>query len=265
MVVTINMANLPQGVSRKEPPQDREVSILCLQDLPLMCDSGTHQSTRDANLELFKLMVECTECSNIRIMKLNKLRRQRRIDSSGLCEVSDSEEEESLPNISSYITQTKISVHTWANWNVSSGSKAVEIGTHPLDDGQPVEGRIDTEQLGNTDWKVFIGTQSQMPILKPLKSDYVDYSILGPAFRLDEASKNVHELDPSIILNALKQMAHFRVFVPLSMFTTQSLHRIHDNIRDLYTKRKTRLSARKYILNSDRFPGKDTLTEQTFF
>ena len=104
-----------------------------------------------------------------------------------------------------------------------------------------------------------------MPILKPLKSDYVDYSILGPAFRLDEASKNVHELDPSIILNALKQMAHFRVFVPLSMFTTQSLHRIHDNIRDLYTKRKTRLSARKYILNSDRFPGKDTLTEQTFF
>jgi len=104
-----------------------------------------------------------------------------------------------------------------------------------------------------------------MPVPKPLKSDYVDYSILGPAFRLDEASKNIHELDTSIIPNALKQMAHCRVFVPLSMFTTQSLHRIHDNIRDLYMKRKTRLSAGKYILNLDCFPGKDTLTEQTFF
>jgi len=33
----------------------------------------------------------------------------------------------------------------------------------------------------------------------------------------------------------------------------------------LYTKRKTGLSARKYILNSDCFLGKDTLTKHTFF
>src|SRR5882724_3345618 len=119
MVVTINMANLPQGVSGKEPPQDREVSILCPQEMPSIHDSGTRQSARDANLELFKLMVEHMEHSNIRIRKLNELRRQRGIDSSGLCEVSDSEEEESLPNIFSYISQAKMSVHTQVDWKVS--------------------------------------------------------------------------------------------------------------------------------------------------
>ena len=84
------------------------------------------------------------------------------------------------------------------------------------------------------------------------------------AIKLSEASKNVYESDLSVISNVLKQMAHYQVFIPLSMFTSQS-HIIHDNIGDLYTKKKTGLSSGKYVLNSDLFPNKDLLTEQTVF
>jgi len=132
-------------------------------------------------------------------------------------------------------------------------------------DSNEASGSDERGQLGNSDWQALITSQDQLPNPKLTKSDYLDYSTLGPAFKLEEASKNVLELDPSIILNALKQMAHCRVFIPLLMFTTQALKTIRDNVGDLYTKKKTGLSAGKYILNSDCFPDKNTLTEQTFF
>jgi len=53
-------------------------------------------------------MIEHTEHGNIRIRKLNELRRQRRTISLGLCKVLDSEEEESVPNISAYILKSSI-------------------------------------------------------------------------------------------------------------------------------------------------------------
>ena len=55
----------------------------------MMLDTGMNQSNSIANLELFKIMVECTEHGNVRIRKINELRRQKRINSSGLCEVSE--------------------------------------------------------------------------------------------------------------------------------------------------------------------------------
>jgi len=126
------------------------------------------------------------------------------------------------------------------------------------------ESADECDHLGNTDWQALINSQDQLPNLKLTKSDYLDYSTLGPAFKLEEASKNVLELDPSVIPNALKQMAHCRVFI-LSMFTMHALKSIHDNIGDLYTKKKTGLSAGKYVLNSDCFPDENMLTKQTFF
>src|SRR5882724_9005584 len=103
------------------------------------------------------------------------------------------------------------------------------------------------------------GIQNPLP-----KDDYLDFSEVAPVFKASEVLKNIHELYPTAILVRLKQMAHYRVFIPLSMFTTDALKRIRDNVGDLYTKKKTSLSAGKYILNSDLFPRKDTLTEQTF-
>jgi len=42
-----------------------------------------------------------------------------------------------------------------------------------------------------------------------MRSDYIDYTTVGLAFKHSEASKNVHELDPAAILNTLKQMVHY--------------------------------------------------------
>jgi len=91
--------------------------------------------------------------------------------------------------------------------------------------------------------RVIINSQTQPVEEKQVKSDYIDYSKAGLAFKLSEASTNVHELDPLAIPNALKQMVHYRVFIPLLMFTMQSFNIIHDNVGDLYMKKKTGLSA----------------------
>jgi len=88
--------------------------------------------------------------------------------------------------------------------------------------------------------------------------------MVGPTFKLAEASKNVHELDPSAFPNSLKQMVHCRVLIPLSMFTSQSLNIIYVNVGD-YLKKNTGLSAGKYVFNLDLFPNEDLLTEQPFF
>jgi len=40
---------------------------------------------------------------------------------------------------------------------------------------------------------------------------------------------------------------------------------IHNNVSDLYTKKKTGSAAGKYVLNSDLFPSKESLTDTMFF
>jgi len=82
--------------------------------------------------------------------------------------------------------------------------------------------------------------------------------MMGPIFKAKEAMKNVYELDPSAIPNALKHMAHLHVFIPLLMFTSESLRTIWENVSDLYMNRKTGFATGKYILNSDLFPIEDT-------
>ena len=49
------------------------------------------------------------------------------------------------------------------------------------------------------------------------------------------------------------------------MLTNDAMNTIHNDVGDLYTKKKTRPSARKYTLNPKAFPGKDMLTKQIFF
>ena len=97
------------------------------------------------------------------------------------------------------------------------------------------------------------------------KPDYIDFSEVGPVFKTSEAMKNKHECNPKSIPSALKQMAYYHVFIPLSMLTNNAMNTIHNDIGDLYTKKKTRPSAGKYTLNPDAFPGEDMLTKQIFF
>src|SRR5882672_12515972 len=100
MVLTIT---IPRGVSGKEPPHNREHPNQSPPDPPAICTPGTNQNLGDTNIGLLRQMIEHTECGNVRIRKLNKLKRQRRLDSADLCE-----EEEPMPNISSFALQASI-------------------------------------------------------------------------------------------------------------------------------------------------------------
>jgi len=112
MVITINMPTIPHGVTGKEPPPNRGQLNQPPPDTSTIGVSGMSQGNGNFDLNLLRLLIEHMECGNIRIRKLNKTRRQRRIDLAGLCDVSDSEEEEAVPNISSYIFPPKSMTHT---------------------------------------------------------------------------------------------------------------------------------------------------------
>ena len=118
--------------------------------------------------------------------------------------------------------------------------------------------------MESSDWYVLMSLDT-VPALAMAKTDYIDFSEVSPMFKTAKAIRNKHKLDPMSIPNALRQMAYYRVFIPLSMLTADSMNTIRDNVGDLYTKKKTGLSVGKYILNSDVFPGEDTLSKQTFF
>ena len=54
----------------------------------------------DPDVRLFKVMVERTECANVRISKLYSLQKRRMLESQSPADVSDDEPEDSLPHVS---------------------------------------------------------------------------------------------------------------------------------------------------------------------
>jgi len=167
------------------------------------------------NIELIRRLIEHTESSNIRIRKLNALRHKRRFSGPVDEEVSSDQEEEPIPTISSYLTNLIL---------FQSDPTIMHSTTNQQDNTVMVKDLIlnktiaRTEPSGNN-WAAVIANRSSIQSLPP-KDGYVDYSDVGPTFKASEAMKNIHELNPTAILNPLRQMAHFRVYIPLSMFTT---------------------------------------------
>jgi len=158
----------------------------------------------------------------------------------GLSDLSDSEEDDPIPCIASFMVQRSNHAHIDEASNIATEADTIEPqAINPLPEIEEERG----PQLGNPEWQAIINSQTQLVKQKQVKSDYIDYSKAGPVFKLSEALMNVHELYPSAIPNALKQMAHYWVFIPLLMFTMQSFNIIHDNVGDLYMKKKTGLSA----------------------
>jgi len=90
-------------------------------------------------------------------------------------------------------------------WAKHRELRAVGLGTRASDFSPPEESRKDHAQLGDADRQTLIDSHSQAPDSRPVKSDHVDHSALGPAFKLTEVSLNTH---PLAIPNALRQMAH---------------------------------------------------------
>jgi len=104
--------------------------------------------------------------------------------------------------------------------------------------------RVDAEHIGNTDWQAIIGSQTQLLNLK-LTKWFCGLLIPWSHFQTREASKNIHELDPSIILSAPQAMAHCRVLIHCPWSQLNLCRQSMFNIGDLIHEEKTGLSARK--------------------
>ena len=128
------------------------------------------------------------------------------MESVGLSNLSDSKDEDLIPCIASFMAQRSSHAHIDEASNNATKADTIEPqGINPLpnvqEEGDP--------HLGNPNWQAIINSQTWPVGQKQVRSDYIDYSQAGPAFKLSEASKNIHELDPSAIPNVLKQMVHY--------------------------------------------------------
>jgi len=120
--------------------------------------------------------------------------------------LSDSEEEDLIPCIASFMAQRNNCTHIDEVLNIVTKSDTIEPQViNPLPKVEEERG----PQLGNPKWQVIINYKTQLIEQKQVRSDYIDYSEVGLVFKLSEVSKNMHELDLSAIPNALKQMANF--------------------------------------------------------
>ena len=177
---------LPLGISGKDP-------LLLRSDgapLSLLRPQPANMATparADPDLELFKDMVERTECANVRIRKLNLLQSQRRLESQGPADISDDELEESLPTISSFMhpsTQPSTSPPTPGSADaphdafLAPGSSSLPVGTsnpalqpHNSSPSQSHPGL----SMRSSDWHALMSLDTSPPqdIVKP---DYIDFS-----------------------------------------------------------------------------------------
>ena len=118
--------------------------------------------------------------------------------SVGLSDLSDSEEDDPIPCIASFMVQRSNHAHIDEASNIATKADTIEPQMiSPLSEVE--EGR--DPQFGNTKWQVLIKSQTWLVKQRQVRSDYIAYSEVGPDFKLLEVSKNVHELDPFAIPN----------------------------------------------------------------
>ena len=125
LLMTLTITIL-RGIARKQPPPNREQPDLSLLNLTIPHALISNQGHGNPNLELFRQMVERTECGNIRIRKLNEFRRQTRLESAGLSNVLDSKDEEPVPSIASFMAHINIHAHTALNSNPTTTANIIE-------------------------------------------------------------------------------------------------------------------------------------------
>jgi len=110
---------LPWGVSGKQPPSTRGQPDISLPG-PMTSHASPPAWDDRMNIELLRQMIEWTEHGNIRIRKLNDFKRQKRINTGGLGDISDSEDKEQIPNLATLMAQinahTHISSFVHSNW-----------------------------------------------------------------------------------------------------------------------------------------------------
>jgi len=185
MLVT---TGLPREVSGKQLPTTQGQPDISPPGLTTSCSSPLVQDN-GMNIELLRQMIERMEHGNIRIRKLNDFRRQRRINTGGLGDVSDSLDKEQIPNLATFMAQINNHMYMSAPLYIVTGSNAIEAQSCKVINPQLEIEEVENLQLGNTEWQDIINAKTQPIEPKPMKSNYVDYPVFGPAFKLDKSLK----------------------------------------------------------------------------
>ncbi|KAF8586172.1 hypothetical protein K439DRAFT_1557345 [Ramaria rubella] len=207
----------------------------------------THVS--DVELEILKDLIARTELNNVRIKKLNRLRQILRDDPNHTDPVSDDDEEDPLPIVSSYM-RTNVPPSSPPNpdplFSHPQGLSSVALGKRPASNAP-----------GTTpvDWRSLMSHSNPTPI---------DYHSLPPIFS-DSALTKELKLHVTSIPASILQMAFNKLYIPLFMLTTSTLNRIRNNENLKFKKIPFGDGAGKQSLDESQFPLESSLTVSLFF
>ncbi|KAF8581328.1 hypothetical protein K439DRAFT_1619117 [Ramaria rubella] len=199
---------------------------------------------------MFNITCKHTEKSNANIRELNALRHAKRADpTQDAGAISANEDEDPISTLSTVLELNSASNPSNSNPQILSSNDP------PL----TPEAQEKSPNSLTSSWPSAIASDpTVLTSILNTKGNIIDYSTLGPIYKLANISKNEHQLDPKGIPNAVLQMAHSEVYIPLLMLTTSSLNRIcnNDNIKFV----KVPNSIVHQTLNPTQFSSEDSLS-----
>ena len=194
------------------------------------------------------------EKGNIAIRKVNVLKCARRAaGQSGEELMSDDEKELALPVLADFMSMFApgpvVLPEPGADDHMSPGAGKGEIYGSPY-----------LEEMGadeHQEWDEGV-SPSAANDANVARSRVVDYQTLGHIYTEEQARKNALTLKPQGIPNAILQMVHGRVYIPLSMLTTAALNHVRTNDNLQYVKVPN--SIIKQTLNPAQFGAEDDMS-----
>lgn len=92
----------------------------------------------------------------------------------------------------------------------------------------------------------------------------VDYSKVGPIYKMDDVADNKFELNPTTIPNSILALANYKLPIPLSLLTTKTLRQIRANVGLKTIKITSGNGVGKVVLDVNQFPVEESLTYVDF-
>ena len=101
-------------------------------------------------------------------------------------------------------------------------------------------------------------------VLASTKNQVVNYLVAQPVFRYNEISQNTQEINLMAIPNLMLAISFEKLFLPLSLLTTNTLNRIRANDGLKFVKLTSGNEAGKHMLDVSAFPSETTLMATDF-
>jgi len=213
----------------------------------------------------YQVALQCVERSNRVILKLNELQEQQHCNPAYLGPVLDDEAEELHPidpGIPGGVPVQGGPLHV----NLPVGDSPMVPEDPPCPDcwaPSPDRGLVDGPPPTVDQWKdamvKALGKErAPFKALQVQRDTTIDYSTLGPVYQFSEVSQNEHVLDPVRLPGPILHIAHGQTYIPLSLLTTLSLNRIHNNDNIHFVKVPHEVI--KQTLDPTQFSSKDNLS-----